>query len=399
MSAQRAVRVNLTLADGSTLTIPSPASPAPDLPAGAWGAWAFHLPLPHAPAAALVYATATPLTTLPTLPAPTAVFHLPPGVPAGELAFSATSAATGGALAVTACSGACASEGGVIYARGLAPGLGVALALVEAASGAPVLQVLLLDAPTAARAWTATLAGQPRLLLSDANTSYLLADPAAPATLTLRSEGAGSDAAVWLLPAPASLSFRGAPLARAAEGAFARFTLRLPPAPFAASAALLAPARPARAIPLGPSGHAQAPAADGALGEFEGAQVYGIALSGASAPEDAGAWDVRLRIGYQGDCARLYAGGAGATDRQSLAMDHFFNGHPMEYPLTRAGGSASDAFTLRVLPLAKNAPGPDFPWGPVMFEVLPNFNASGVAVGLDGVEAVHTYEADLVLGA
>ena len=399
MSVQPGVRVALALADGSTLHLPSANSTAPDLPAGSYGAWAFHLPLPGVPSAAamdLIYATATPLTILPPSQGspPTLVLHLAPGVDTAELAFAAyTLDGQGQEFAFSTCAGECGREGGVLYARRMPSGLGAALTLcVPARGGAPLLTVLLLDAPTAARAWVTPVAGLPRLLLSDANTSYLLSDPAAPAQLTLRSEGLGAPASLWALPAPpGGISMAGAPLAPpVAEGLFARFSVPLPAAaPASVTAALLRPADPARVQAPTP----QQPSADGVLGEFEGAQVYSISVAGGEGLSED--WDVRLRVAYVGDCARLYRGAS--TAREDLLGDHFFNGHPMELPYTRQGGSAGlgDAFTLRVLPLALNAEPPDarFPWGQILFEVPPAFNASGVAVGLQGIEAVHTYSA------
>ena len=401
MSAQPAVSVTLQLADGSQLRVPSLNSTLPTLPAGSYGAWAFNLPLPHAPAASpLLYATASPLTSLPGTPLtpPTLVLHLPTGVPTGEVALNATSRATGAQLVISHCSGQCSLEGGVLYARALAPGLGPALTLAEAATPAsPVLQVLLLDAPTAARAWAAEVGGQPRLLLSDSATSYLLPAVGGGGGLALATEGVGAAAQLWVLPAPSAvlLTPTGAALPGVVEGAFTRYTLDIPPGPITAGATLLAPAAPARVIPLGPSGHAQAPSADGALGAFEGAEVHAVTLAGGQV--DPEVWEVRLRVVYAGDCARLYAGAS--TDRGAIAMDHFFNGHPMELPLTRAGFSAADTFTLRLLPLAKNVASERFPWGPVMFEALPAFNASGVAVGLESITAVHTYTAQLTFVA
>jgi len=140
-----------------------------------------------------------------------------------------------------------------------------------------------------------------------------------------------------------------------------------------------------------------APSADGVLGEFADAQVYSITTSGGPLPSNM---EVRLRFIYDGDCARLYTGES--TDRLSIAADHFFNGHYMEFPLTREGWgmNASDSFTLRILPLAKNAAaGSPFPWGPVLFQQPPAFNASGVAIGLRSVEAVHVVKLTLIAQA
>jgi hypothetical protein len=395
MSDQAGVRLTLLppAGGGAPLSIPLPASPAPTLPAGAWAAWPFNLPLFST--ALLTYALATPFTLLPGgggggAPPPTAVFTAVASVPA-EFAFNATSAAGGRPLRFSQCSGACSAEGGLLLARGVPPGLGAALTLSFAdGAGGEALRVLLLDAPTAARAWPTQLAGAPTLLLSDANTSFLLS--AGTGGLELHTEGLGGEVALWALPAPASLAGPGgAPLAPTPDGLFARYAFPAPPPALRVTATPLAPGGPARVIPRGPKGNAWAPSADGALGEFADAAVWALAVEGAIGD----GVDVRLRVTYNGDCARLYEGAR--VDRMGLLMDHFFNGHPMELPLTRAGFNASSAFTLRVLPLAKNAaPGEPFPWGPVGFEVPPAFNSSGVALGLLRVEAVHTWKTTLV---
>jgi hypothetical protein len=408
------------------IIIPPPSSPAPTLPAGAWAAWPFNLPLPSA--ITLAYATATPLTTLPggTPPYyPTAVFVQTPGTAPAELAFAnattastlpsstAAGSSTGGSrpLRFSQCAvgATCGeeAEGGLLVARGLpqAAGLGPLCTLSYAdAEGGIALQVVVLNTTMAARAWgPVVLAGTPTLLLSDAATSFLLlggggGGGGVGGALEVHTEGVGAGVEVWALPPPATLSLSGgggggSPLTPSQEGLFSRYAFPAPPASLVASATLLAPAAPARVIPVGPKGNAWAPSADGTLGEFEGAEVWGVSLAGEV--EEGGAMDVRLRVAYSGDCARVYEGGG--VDRGSIAMDHFFNGHPLELPLTRSGYNASSTFTLRVLPLAKNAPeGSPFPWGPVMFEVPPVFNSSGIALGLSGVEAVHTWRAVLV---
>jgi beta-galactosidase len=391
MSEQAGVRLTVVPAGGGApLSIPLPSSPAPTLPAGAWAAWPFGLPLPNA---ALAYALATPLTLLPGgASGPTAVFAQAPGVPA-EFAFNATSP-SGRPLRWSACGGACSTEGGLLLARGVPPGLGAALTLSFAdGAGGAALGVLLLDARTAARAWVTPLAGAPTLLLSDANTSFLLAPTSQE--LEVHTEGLGGEVALWALPAPAALAGPGgAPLAPTPDGLFSRYAFPAPAPALTATATLLSGGGPARVIPKGPKGNAWAPSADGALGEFADAAVWALALEGAIGD----GVDVRLRVRYNGDCARLYEGAS--VDRRDLVMDHFFNGHPMELPLTRAGFNASSTFTLRVLPLAKNAaPGAPFPWGPVGFEVPPAFNSTGVALGLLSVEAVHTWRTTLVVSS
>jgi hypothetical protein len=106
--------------------------------------------------------------------------------------------------------------------------------------------------------------------------------------------------------------------------------------------------------------------------------------------------EVRLSVSYNGDCARIYLGEG--TEMGDIAMDHFFNGHDLELPLTRMGLGSDAQLSLRVLPLALKAlPSAPYPWGPIYFEVPPLFNASGVAVGLNYVKAVHTYKATLAI--
>ncbi len=56
-----------------------------------------------------------------------------------------------------------------------------------------------------------------------------------------------------------------------------------------------------------PSGVAQAPVANGSLGEFASAAVWALQLSplpNAAPLGDWGSFDVRIRVNYTGDCAR-----------------------------------------------------------------------------------------------
>ena len=99
-------------------------------------------------------------------------------------------------------------------------------------------------------------------------------------------------------------------------------------------------AGPMRTISIGVNKVAEEPTDE----DFNQAAVYRIQV-----PQGATGEPHRLlRIDYQGDCARLYAG-----DR--LIADHFNNGRPFLYGLWRLPGDCSE-LELRVLPMQKDAP-------------------------------------------
>lgn len=80
--------------------------------------------------------------------------------------------------------------------------------------------------------------------------------------------------------------------------------------------------------------------------DFDAAAIYSIDLGKIEADSTANAASLFLRIGYKGDCARVYADGI-------LVEDNFWNGKPM---LVRIADLIGKKIELRILPLAKSAP-------------------------------------------
>jgi hypothetical protein len=362
------LRVNLT---GGAVDIPAAGSPPLDLPAGVAPLWAARVPT--AGAAQLEYATAAWLGAVDDgAGGALCAWAAAPGVRA-ELAFNASS------LSSWACAppATCAVEAGLLVVRGVAPAAPPALApqvaLVDAAGGRAAH--LVLDAATGDRAWRAPVAGVDTLMLSDANTTFVTTGgPAAPAALTVVSEGLGAPARLWLCPPPAALALASAPAAplppAARAGAFAAYDVPLPARGVTAAATPVSPAAPPRVIPRGPSGRAESPDRNCSFADFAGAAVWAVAFSGAPA---AGV-DVRLRISYNGDAARVYTA-ASAHARADLVADHFFNGHDLDVPVTRALGAVPAALELRVLPQ-----GPRDVGAPIYFEVPPTSGAALLSV-------------------
>ena len=99
-------------------------------------------------------------------------------------------------------------------------------------------------------------------------------------------------------------------------------------------------AGPLRKITIGAKGVAEEPTDE----DFDNAAVYKITL-----PSEAISKSNRLlSIEYQGDCARLYAGG-------KLIADQFQYGRPFLYGLWRLPEGITE-FELRILPLQADAP-------------------------------------------
>jgi hypothetical protein len=65
-------------------------------------------------------------------------------------------------------------------------------------------------------------------------------------------------------------------------------------------------------------------------------------------------------------------------------------GRLFEAPLTRFGYDLTASLELRVVPL-----GPQGAGAPIYFEVQPERDANGIAVGLTSAELVHTFNAVL----
>lgn len=383
MNPMNNLRLSVLLGGGA-VAIPAASSAPIDVPSGASMTWAARTPLEGG--MVVEYALASPLGDVWAAPTRSVAFFAAAAGVRAELAFRATTVG-GGAVGYTcAASATCSLENGLIIVRSFSPVTqndSLVPQIVLAGDGGVSVSALVLDADLGARLWVHDFAGARTAFLSDATTPLLTVESASPKTFTLLSTGLGAPASVWLCPAPASLTpAGGASVPVQKDGLFGLFTFPLPPRSVFVTTALVSPAGPPRVIPKGPNGRAQAPARDGGFGEFANAGAWNITITGTPA---AGV-DVRLVLSYNGDAARIYPVGS-AHERGDLILDHFFNGHDFEIPLSRFNIAVPGALELRVLPQ-----GPRDVGAPVYFEVAPAEGAS-----LQSAEIVET--ASLVLSA
>jgi beta-galactosidase len=372
LPARSGVQFELRLAE-ATLWLPS----APvEVPVGASMIWPFNLDLDGL---RLEWATAQPVCRLEGDNGPCYVFAACAGLPA-EFCFPA---------------GALASIGAAPHPTGLPHSLSV----VEGSQPAPISQpdparacllrglepgqelrlhspteqvarLLLLSAEQARQCWKTRLWGQERLLLSPAG---LLFDGE---TLRLRARRP-EEGWLALYPAPAEPlsahiappdfganvpgSLAPIPMLVAQQGVFTRYDLAAAFPAYAPAARRLQPAGPARRVPLGMAGVAQAPEE----ADFEIAETWEVRLPEADL---SGIEDLFLEIDYLGDCGRAYLG-------RRLVADHFYNGRPWEIGLKRfLPAMQEQGLLLKFLPLRQETP---IYLGP---EHRPAFGPSGAAM-------------------
>ena len=294
-----------------------------DIPADGSFFWPFGLDLAGAH---LVHATAQPLCRLADEGTHYVVFAQTDGVPA-EFVFDAAT------VVIETCTGTSTRSGSNIVVRKLQTGTGAALRLRTLDGGH--LCLILLDSEQSLMLWKADLGGRERLFLTRAT---LLTGGE---TIRLQADDP-ADLAVSLLPA-LPVACGGSPLQPAADGLFQRVRAETPsPSLPAVSCDLVRPARPARAVPLGSQGVAEAPGE----AEFDGAAVWRLRLPADTDP----ARDLLLRIFYTGDIARLFLG-------DELLTDNFYNGSAFEVGLRRyAPDIYREPLTLGILPLRDDAP-------------------------------------------
>jgi hypothetical protein len=309
-------RVQLKLATGA-LTVPR--QPV-DIPSGAYTFWPVNLPLGGA---TLEYATAQPLCKLED--PDTVVFFAWPGI-APEFAFAEAEG-----MSIEAPAATVRRENGRVYIDGLAPGPGAAIWIRN--TDGHRTQIVLLSRDEARNLWKAPLAGRERLILSPADV-YFEAD---------RIHLGTSD--------PASLTFSVFPkldrevpgFHRAGEdGIFERYATHVEPVRAEPIVRQLAEAGQASPVRMGKE-VAMAPAE----ADFKAAARWSIGVPDIGS--DA-VGEVFLRITYQGDVARLYAG-------KRLITDDFYRGSPWEIGLRNIPlAERKQGLELQILPLRQDAP-------------------------------------------
>jgi hypothetical protein len=263
-------------------------------------------------------------------------------------------------------------EEGRTVVTGIDPGTNLAIRVAH--PGRDAVQILVLSRPQALNLWKARLAGRDRLLLSPAGL-YFEGD-----RVHLASRDP-ADFRVGIYPGITG----NIPGFHAAgpDGIFEQFAATIPAGEAAVQVRLIRtadPSVPARINP-NPQRHIAMEPTDG---DFQRAAVWNLHWpAGIFA---AGARPV-LRINYQGDVARLYAGGR-------FLDDNFYRGEPFEFALWRlTPEERAEGVELKVLPLRRDTP-VYLPEGAV-----PAFDGHGEALRLEDVSLAWDYEAVMDLGS
>ncbi|MFA7344842.1 MAG: beta-galactosidase [Terrimicrobiaceae bacterium] len=214
------------------------------------------------------------------------------------------------------------------------PGLDAAIRL-QAAGGRKIC-IVLLDGKTSLSGWKVMLGQREHIVLTPSN---VLVEGNRLRCQTDR----GEEASLALLPAPPHVTIRGHLTEGKSDGVFTRYSLPGSDSPpLAVKVEQIRNAEPARPVPIGPTGVAEAPSD----AEFERAAVWRIKL-----PVQPGASrEILLRFNYLGDAARIYHNGR-------LLTDNFYHGTPFEFGIKPyAPGIYDGELLLKVLPLRQDAP-------------------------------------------
>jgi len=316
---QHNFQVALQLASG-TMRIPRQPT---TIPTGVYTHWPVNLDLGGVP---LEYATAELVCRL--TESATFVFSAWPGL-TPEFAFpaSATIEAPGARLV---------REGGHAYVDGVVPGPGVAIRV--ALPGGRRVQLVVLTREQALNLSKATLAGRERLVLSPAEV-YFDSDGIHLGSRDARNLWAGVYPDLGRVPT----GFRDAGV----DGVFQTYACaaKFDETPVVVVVQPLQAAAPSVPVRVSPKPRAVAIEPDDA--DFARAAVWRLHV-----PADAlaGAPRTFLQIAYEGDVARVYAGGR-------FDNDNFYKGTPWELALWRySPQELAQGLELKILPLRSDAP-------------------------------------------
>ena len=310
------LQVHLQMA-GSAVDVPR--HPV-DVPSGAYTIWPVNLSVGDSP---LEYATAQLLCKLDD--PNTYVFFAWPGI-SPEFSFVPPTGSS-----VEAPHARVTKENGHVYIDSIEPGTGAAIQIHGA--GGHTTQIVVLTREQALNTWKASVGGREHLFLSAAQLSFekdrihvLSTDPS---RLTL-------DAFPKFEHSFADFSDAGE------NGIFTSYAAHVTPVSAAVDVQKLSDAGPAAPVKMGKE-VAMAPTDP----DFRNAARWLIRVSHVA---NAGVNSIFLRIDYQGDVARIYAG-------DKLITDSFYNGAPWEIGLSDiTPEELAHGLELKILPLRKDAP-------------------------------------------
>jgi hypothetical protein len=332
MPTRAAMQFQIALPGGSILV---PSHPV-DIPSGAYFIWPFNL---HIGGINLRYSTAQLFTRIQGAETETYYFDAVPGV-APEFEFDQA-----GIGSVRASSGETIKHSGIVSIRGITPGIGSAIDLVSAAG--KNVRIVVLTHEEAEDAWKVKIGGVERLLITAQD---FFADPDGPQPrITLHARGT-PQFAFTVAPPLNEMPTASLPLSKThADAKSVSFTAQAAERSFKLEyhqlqdASSVAPIEPGPAPGWRTRGVAKAPGDEA----FRNAAKGSFTLPAGIAD---GLSELFLEVKYQGDVARLSAGG-------KLLDDDFYNGRPWLVGLSRfLAPHAASTFELSVLPLRKDAP-------------------------------------------
>jgi hypothetical protein len=354
LPAQPAVQVQVKLA-AETVTVPQ--HPV-DIPSGAYTFWPVNL---QVGGSTLEYATAEPLARL--VDPDTFVFFAWTGI-APEFVFRESAGTT-----LEAPRAKVTRKDGLVTIGQVTPGLDAAIE-IRAKDGHRT-QILLLSRDQARNLWKAPVGGRERLIYSPADV-YLDGDDIHlnsidPAQLTFGVfPGFTEDVAGFRHVAPA--------------GVFTSYAAAVEPVRSEAKLSVVRP--PGNAPPVRLGKEVATPPDEAAL--EAAAARWSIRVPDV---KSAAVREVLLRLDYQGDIARIYAGGR-------LITDDFFHGKPWEIGLHEIpAADLAKGLDLRILPWRADAP------IYLAAEAKKALPASGQVAKVTAVSLLPVYEATASLAA
>ena len=403
MAAHSGVRFDVAMPDTSTVSVPDSSSPAVDVDSGAVFFWPVQLPMGGL--LALRYATAQPLASVGnntgTAASRVFFFALARGTgTTGEFAFNKASTIT-----VTTCApGHCTVDAvrDILFVRNISPSRAAAFSLFI---GTDTFTFVLLKHIDAEGQWFGDVAGLRRAFLtaSPAQVDATLLRFPGRDMLSVTTEAAGSPTHFSVYPPPSRIADgNGNAIPAENDGIFTSYTAQSRGPVKDVTVTLVTPASAPPMPANGPLGYADEPGADGTLSgaSWASAAVWSLALTGDGVPVPDGV-NLRLRVNYTGDFARLYSVPSSVTNASvsTLVSDSYWNAPKTSdqfwgVPLTRPLGRVlPPMMTLRIIALRQDAQ--------IWLDTWPQFGSGpgGSALELNAVDLVQSEDLNFVVTA